>query len=1298
MAEESTTGAYPPGTAKPVRCPLCGAHADVSTGSRCPSCAADLAMPAIAMIADADAAIAQCQAAYDELAARWTQWNAHRATLIEQVQRSRATPANQADFARAVNPYADRAGQSAAREATFAAPATGFAAPASTQAAPARSTSRRLTAPVMLGIAGASLLIAAAVIFVAVTWTTFHPSTQGVLILGVAATVTYISRWLGKQDLAVSGGAVGVVAASFAGVSVFAFDRGSGVLGDFAAAGALLVTSAVGLLLSRQGVRWVQSFAALALLGAGTAATIAFTVQDAYSHWAWVGLAGAIAMAAVGATHGLWRGPVAPRVIRYGAVSLLTAVALISIGPVAFATSSSDTAFRWSAVVGVVAPSLTLLAWRLKWPRSVAAPLGLALPSAIAALTALAGTAPWGWSIAVATVVAGLVLWARTWPRAIRSALLAGLVPAAIVMVVAVLVSGGAATLHAASMLVGEGDISVSVGVGAAAAISGLALVPFRWWRLRDSTAAQIEALGAASVAVGLFAIASGAAQLVNRGDESVLGLATLIAAGAIVAARRLWRHRTARAVHATGATVLASLAGVHGAVALGSGRSEQVWVVVLSTALPILALLVAARWTPKLTVGPAALLITVVGAASASAPHAPWAAVATATAASVALVCWLLTLAPRAWRVPGGVGLLPATAVSATVALVVAIVGIFDLAGVTLEIEFDGSYGWTAIIAVLMAIAAFGTRRLLSREATALAVAVAVAGAWALLAALVLGTSWVGVIATEPWMVPLAGIVLALVVAATSRLWWTADARMTIRLGAGVWTSASTLAAIAQVAFRDAPLAETVPIAAVGTAVLAAVGLRWLRLTLTPAALTITLLVPAIIHAAGGSSSGVVLGAAVAVGALAWLALAVPAAHRPPMLWGGALAAGAVAVAWLAIGLTSVYDMGRVLIGEDGVGAAANWWSVGTTVAVGLAVLAWVRARTQWPWILASVTFVAGGAVSATAAWVALIIAASVVLAIAVLRPGVLGATASKLWWAALVSGGLATLWAMGADVTAAITAVATAGIGWWRLSRPQPRLLPHESDVVLVIAALYGALAAVMAAYATGANRGIAVVAGTVALVVTALVGRAKKLESDPRLAVTIIAGATVVMPFVGASLAIAGAVLLVASAAWRGLRLLGWRPGTWVAAATLSLGVGAILSNAHVGVIEAYIATPATIAIVLGVRQLRIDPNLGTLEALAPGLGLALVPSYLAMIAFPDVAERAVLLTLITLILAVVGVLARWFAPVLAACVTAVAIAVTQVLVTDNAAVRWVAFAVVGALLLVIAATYEKLKKLR
>src|SRR5690606_8220632 len=76
-----------------------------------------------------------------------------------------------------------------------------------------------LTAPVLLGIAGASLLIAAAIVFVALAWTTFSPALRGTIVIAVALAVSGLAVWVRKLGLEVTSGAIGVVAMGFAGAS-----------------------------------------------------------------------------------------------------------------------------------------------------------------------------------------------------------------------------------------------------------------------------------------------------------------------------------------------------------------------------------------------------------------------------------------------------------------------------------------------------------------------------------------------------------------------------------------------------------------------------------------------------------------------------------------------------------------------------------------------------------------------------------------------------------------------------------------------------------------------------------------------------------------------------------------------------------------------------------------------------------------------------------------------------------------------------------------------------------------------
>ena len=274
----------------------------------------DATDPAVDQIAEADGYLAEFQQRYDELAERWRQWGDHRAALAAHLASTRRVPMPAAPMPEtaAATPSA-AAPMPAAPTSAAPAPAAQVPQPdawaAQARPRPERHTPKILTAPVLLGVSGAALMIAAAVVFVAVTWETFLPFAQGLIVLAIAVAVAQLSLWLKRLTLVITSGAVGVVAMSFAGVSVIAFDRESQALGDYTTPVALLVTCAAGLVLARLGITWVSTGAALALVGAAIGFTTVATVHAAADPERVFAIVGALS-AAVNPWVPIWKAPV----------------------------------------------------------------------------------------------------------------------------------------------------------------------------------------------------------------------------------------------------------------------------------------------------------------------------------------------------------------------------------------------------------------------------------------------------------------------------------------------------------------------------------------------------------------------------------------------------------------------------------------------------------------------------------------------------------------------------------------------------------------------------------------------------------------------------------------------------------------------------------------------------------------------------------------------------------------------------------------------------------------------------
>jgi len=79
-------------------------------------------------------------------------------------------------------------------------------------------------------------------------------------------------------------------------------------------------------------------------------------------------------------------------------------------------------------------------------------------------------------------------------------------------------------------------------------------------------------------------------------------------------------------------------------------------------------------------------------------------------------------------------------------------------------------------------------------------------------------------------------------------------------------------------------------------------------------------------------------------------------------------------------------------------------------------------------------------------------------------------------------------------------------------------------------------------------------------------------------------------------------------------------------------------------------------------------------------------------------PDAVTRPLALMGGAVILAAVGVLLEWFAPLLATAVTTVVVAVSQLTVADSLAPVWANVAVIGAVLFGLAILAERIKAMR
>jgi hypothetical protein len=212
-----------------------------------------------------------------------------------------------------------------------------------------------------------------------------------------------------------------------------------------------------------------------------------------------------------------------------------------------------------------------------------------------------------------------------------------------------------------------------------------------------------------------------------------------------------------------------------------------------------------------------------------------------------------------------------------------------------------------------------------------------------------------------------------------------------------------------------------------------------------------------------------------------------------------------------------------------------------------------------------------------------------------------------------------------------------------------------------------------------------------------VVAAVGLLALWRADPLLEVgaALTAAVTVAwqlpdLTWLAIDLTVAG-VLATASSLVHGRRALGWAGGMLLMAATW-----ARLADLDVTTVEAYTLPLATALILVALWQMwRTD--LPSLQALAPGLVLATVPSLLQVLAEP-VSERAVLLGGGCLLLVLVGVWLRWGGPLVVGAAVG-GLEVVRESTYASVLPQWVLIALVGGLLTVIGVTWEqRLRDLR
>lgn len=1001
------------------------------------------------------------------------------------------SPASAPEPARASAAHA--AAPAPARTATSTAPPVQRHRP---PAQPARKPRRRMsevfTAPVLLGVSGASLMIAAAIVAVAITWATATPLVRGVLVLLVAGGVGALAVWLRRLHLVITSGSVGIVAMGFAGTSAVAFLSESPTVSPYSAAVAFLLAGAAGIALARLKLAWVGPSAAIALTGFVIALTITVTSQtaDAGVIWAW-SVTGAVTALSLAATSVLWPWRSAQHIAGWAGLSW---VGIVGVGAATWLWLGDVTL---TGAFASVVPLAALASLTRNKRTSVAATATVTTAALVTVVSPgfayVAQATPWQQITVVAGTIAVVVGAGARLPVLIRRHVLAGLLPGyALVWAVAVSFAGAGLSQRGELMVnpaAQPADVfTFDVWVGLAPALLAIAVATLRTWNLAElKISGGLQRLvvmsgplaGIASIAVLTVTMSD---LVVREWDTWVwvlVGVALALAFGAV---RKIWQWELAQRLAMWAAVMWIAVAGAVVVVRAWSG--DLTTVESLAGVVPLIALVALTRWLPRAsTIMAAALASAWVPSVGFVCGFTPWQQIAMVSAVIALAVAVGVKLSPVRQRAVA-IGLIPAFVVVAVGTGGYALGTLVTHTGhaVTSSLLGDGSYAnppdpgdlWAGVAALVTGVAVAGVRwwrvEEIDRSLTGWLRAGGVVGALMVVVGVAIGATAVAETAggSRAHVALASALSVAAVVLLFARVLW-AD-RVVKNVSSGSAVALAGLAGLHGVwglAIGELSLLVGLGIALAPVAVLAVWGVK------RPAEGTAL----AALHATG------VAGAfASAAGATPTLALAVPVALAAVLAWTVRLLPGRQRHLVL-IGLTPALGWG-LLAGLWSVFEAVQWldparWTPPGWVAVAAvsAAVALAASRTG-PWRPVAPIFEAIGALLVLAAApIALAAGAKVIglnepaFAIGPAVAGAIGAATGLAWWRDRVARRLtrvgAVLWVAAAGIMGwlhvaysswdfATTVVLSAGAltllvaaaRWW----PRPALAP---TALLLIAA---------------------------------------------------------------------------------------------------------------------------------------------------------------------------------------------------------------------------------------------------
>lgn len=1157
---------------------------------------------------------------------------------------------------------------------------------------------KRLTAPVLLGVAGAALFILAGIVFVAASWSATEPAARMAILIAFAAVFAWLARMATRHDFTAVGGALGVVSAAFVGVGVFALTAGPSGQAPYTTAMAVLIAALAGLGLTRLKIKAVGEVASVAVIFAVEAGAIEGAWRSsgltvAMATYVFVVSCGGVVMLLA---RRAWRSAGQRAIATSGGIAVVVVGALVAVGTPLAAQRVDGLAL--GAVAASVAVSAGLAAWRPSWAPGLltgVVTVGVGTSATMWMLT--------GGQIAVAVGIASLItaVGLGRAPLAWRTSALRGLIPAISVLVLQVLFPLFDGVPRAFFGVGAFGDWSLSAVGGlswygsALVLVAALPLVTSRWAPAALTDSAWVQAAAAGAFSLGTVLLGLDAAQVASRGSAAA-GVGLTVAAALQWLAAPLWGARRVTTVRSVAAG-LAAIGGIHGAATIieSSGTTSQFVWGTLAVVVALVALAGAAV-KHRHAIGAWTLVAAV------SAGGVTWhfsesmGAVVVAAALTGLLIAAAMTRLPTDYVAPALIGCGPAyvvTGIGAAIAVATALQDSFGRHSANASAGYTWALFVTACVVVAGPIVAVLARRV-GVDSPSLVTRI-VTGSGILALAVISLARWqqgvadggdVGLIVADASAAALAAAVGATAFGLVALVPWWRPARALVGIGAVGLASTYGLVSLARLTSSTDDLWWTVG-AVMCAALACGIAARWYpAVALAPALGLASLLAPAALTAHHGEIAFAT--AAVLAAVIAWVARATSGAIRMATLIGGLAVTCVAVIASLVVTGAVLMALGRTWAGDD---VNARPWLLIVAAAVATALLAWSPARKNAGGVVAMALAVMAGLVPTPVGWVALALV------------GAVSAEASARWRSKvglhpLVPLGLgltSVVWSVGASWSAAISMGALAATSIWTAKRVAEGGI---RIVALVIAPIAGAIAVFLTVQSWNAGIGVAVVIAAGTAFTMPLVAVATGLDASRLVSIWILGATSVLGTFLTGDLGLAGLVVILACAAWFTLSTMGVARARWVALGGLSVAAGLIAADAGIATLEVYTASPALSMILVGLWWLKRAPQIRTYFALAPGLGVALVPSYIALAIYPGVLARTLSLVGAALVLAVVGVARRWFAPLLATAVTAVVVALSQALGGESVLPLWVSVSIIGAVLFALAILAERIKAMR